>query len=356
MTTFQDYPAQTMAPNENDFPLFPYPDAWSDHTYEPYPDQSYMNTTSFDSYQTHPAYIPTDQYTFGADNSFQPKTHLHPYHSPANSAAQSFDVQQPPVLSSTSDSGASAPSTISSAMGSPSMHPQLVNNWGQQPDMGMIPDIVHPDNLGQDVFASTGFDMESIPAVTDKGCVGELHNFSSSQPAISAPLSNVSSYRSSFDFLRDAGPIPPTWMDSQMSNAFPITNVQTSSSMPLTITPPASGNMSPSDSLFRSPTTPASATSPVLERVKGKRKASVAQSAPKRLRGSSPLTQAMSYNEADLPPRPQAPKNSLSSPFFSQSSGYFVPPLESSCPSPALLSYFFSLFHDTSGQRDLNVG
>lgn len=327
-----------MASNNNDFPLFPYPADWNDQSYQPYPDQSYMTSNTFDSYQTYPPYTQPDQFSFGQDNTFQSKGH-NTYNSPAHSATQSFDVQQPPAFSSTSDSGASAPSTISSAMGSPSIQPQSGNHWGQQHHMGMLPDIVHPDGLGHDVFASTGFDIETIP-VTDKGCVGEFHNISSSQQAQSVFPFDFSSHPSSFDFLRDTG----SFGQEQVQSQLPFTTTAQSVSMPLVITPPNRDSMSPSDSNFKSPTTPASATSPVLERVKGKRRSTVTHGVSKRPRGSSPLTQAMSYNEADLPARPKAPLPTFSSPFFSQSSGNFVPPLESSCPSPA--HFLFSLFPD----------
>lgn len=336
MATFAEYSSQTMA--SNDFPLFPYQEVWNDQTYQPYPDQSYLSSTSFDSYPSHPAYVQADQYSFGPDMTFQSKHHN--YTSPAHSAAQSFDVQQPPILSSTSDSGASAPSTISSAMGSPSIQPQAANGWGQQHNMAMLPGIVHPDGLGQDVFASTGFDIETIP-VTDKGCVGELHTISSSQQAQSAFPFDVPSQPSAFLF-GDAPLFPQPRTQPQMSNTASSIYTGHSTSAPLAITPPTRDSMSPSDSFFKSPTTPASATSPVLERVKGKRKSTVVHGAHNRARGSSPLTQAMSYDEADLPERPQAPLPTFSSPFFTQSSGIFVPPLESSCPFPYPPFLFFS--------------
>ncbi len=204
MATFAEYSQQTMASN-HDFTLYPYQDVWSnDQAYLPtstYPDQSYLNATSFDSYQTTQAYDPS-HYAF--DHSFQTKTNLQPpspNYSPSNSASHSFDLQNPPVLSSTSDSGASVQSTISSAMGSPSMQPQATNEYSQQ--MSMFPGIVQSDNMSQDVF-STGYDIDRIP-VTGKGCVGELTAISSSQQLQSAPVFNYSSFPTSFDLLRDTG-------------------------------------------------------------------------------------------------------------------------------------------------------
>ena len=349
MATFADFPPQTMASN-NDFTLYPYQEVWNqDQSYLPassYADDAYLNTTTFDTYQTHPVYVQPDQFSYGADQSFQTKNNLQPpspNYSPAHSNSHSFDLH-PPILSSTSDSGASVQSTISSAMGSPSAQPQQSNDWTQQQSASMFPGIVHPDSLGHDVFATTGFDLETIP-ITDKGCVGELTAISSSESLKSAASFNFSLFPTSYDLLHPSQPYlqaPRDGVWSQSFNAQTTTGADRSLSIASTVTPQPSSsveNVSPNDSVFRSPTTPASATSPVLERVKGKRTSSVTPPAPKRARGSSPLTQAMSYHENDLPSRPQAPTPTFTSPFFSQSSGNYVPPLELSCPSPLLRSF-----------------
>ena len=119
MATFAEYQQQTMASN-NDFPLYPnQQDLWNyDQTYLPtstYADTSYLNGTTLDSYQT------TQAFEFAFDPSFHTKNLQPPSsdYSPANSASHSFESQHLPILSSTSDSGASVTSTISSAMGSP---------------------------------------------------------------------------------------------------------------------------------------------------------------------------------------------------------------------------------------------
>jgi hypothetical protein len=178
MTTFAEYPQQTMASDENnDFTLFPYQEMWNnDQTYIPpstFADQTFGQPTSFDAFSTQQAYAHPNQFAFNPE-SYQPaKNNLQPpspSYSPANSASHSFDYQNPPILSSTSDSGASVQSTISSAMGSPSAQPQASNDWSQQQNSNMIPGIVHHDSLAQGIFATTGFDFDTIP-VTDKGCV-----------------------------------------------------------------------------------------------------------------------------------------------------------------------------------------
>lgn len=353
MATFAEYSSNNMASNTtSDFPLFAYNEMWNDQNYQSYPDQSYMDTTSFDGYPSMPAYNQPNQYAYGSHATFQQKPHGHgdAYTSPSHSAAPSFDLQQPPVLSSTSDSGASAPSTISSAMGSPSIQPQATNAWMPQNNMGMLPDIVHPDSLSHDIFASTSFDIETIP-VTDKGCVGELNAISSFQRPQSAFPFNPSINRVPTYPARSTAISAQEVSSTQAPTAMPGASNALATNLPLAITPPDRDSMSPNDNFFKSPTTPASATSPVLERVKGKRKSSFVHNALKRPRGSSPLTQAMSYSEADLPARPHAPLPTFPSPFFSQSGGYFVPPLESSCPFPFLFSFLSFLISFMTERR-----
>ncbi|KAK4951199.1 hypothetical protein LTR10_010171 [Elasticomyces elasticus] len=188
MTTYAEYQQQTMASNENnDFQLFPY--TWTgEQTYLPtttYDDQGYIYSTASDSYAAQQAYAHPiqDQFTFNTD-SFQPSKHHHlqapgSTYSPANSASHSFDFQNPPMLSSTSDSGASVQSATSSGMNSPH---QQSHDWSQQANMNMLPGIVQHDNVAQDLFATTGLDYDTIP-VTDKGCVGLAPNTTGSASA-----------------------------------------------------------------------------------------------------------------------------------------------------------------------------
>lgn len=108
-----------------------------------------------------------------------------PAYSPTSSIAQSFDMH-PPVLSSTSDSGASVQSNISSAMGSPSMDvPQQAPAWNQLHEL--FPSIVQQDNFQPDQFTSTCYDFDSLVAPDSKypGFVGEPSRISSSQSSVS---------------------------------------------------------------------------------------------------------------------------------------------------------------------------
>lgn len=353
MATYAEYQQQTMASDNNDFTLYPFQQAWHDQTYLPtsFAENPYIDPTPFDSFQSQQAlaHPVQQQFSFNTESYQQAKNHLQPQsptYSPSNSASHSFDFQHPPVLSSTSDSGASAQSTISSAMGSPSVQHQASNEWGQQQRMNMLPSIMHHDNMAQDLFATTTFDLDNVPA-TEKGCVGEFTNVSSfQQPQTVSPF-NMSSLPFAFVPAQDAHFSGSQDWSLPPSDRSPHAAWQ---SMPSHATLPAYPSgintthaTSPNDGMFRSPTTPASATSPVLERVKGHRQASVAHQASRNPRSVSPLAASTTYHEDDVPSRPQAPLPTFTSPFFSQSSGHFVLPLESSCPSPLLISYIFSL-------------
>ncbi|KAK1068398.1 hypothetical protein LTR74_005688 [Friedmanniomyces endolithicus] len=341
MATYSQYPQHSMSlENDNDFPLFPY--GWTqDQTFLPtstFDDHSYIYPTAPDSFTAQHTYAHSgyDQSAFISESYHPIKDHLQApgsSYSPSNSASRSFDFQNPPMLSSTSDSGASGQSATSSGMNSPSLQPQQSESWSQQTNMDMIPGIVHHDSLVQDIFATTGLDLDPI-LVTDKGCVGELLNFSSSQqPQSSSFLAPSFSSSNMSQYAQSTGTCE-YWIANPTIGAMGLRSSRATLGPQLHISNTVEA-ASPNDSVFRSPTTPASATvtSPVLERLKGRRKASITPPAPKRARGSSPLSTFTSVDGIEVPPRPQAPRPHLQSPFFYQSSGYFVPPLELSYPS-----------------------
>lgn len=277
MASYADYSAQTMA--SDDFTLYPDAESWNpEQSYLPtstYADQPYLSATTFDS-----SFQAPQQYS---DCTFEqtPQHAKEPFHSPAHSTSHSFDYQNPPRFSTTSDSGHS---TISSAMGSPSAQMQP-SEWNHH--LNLFPDIVQHNDNG--VFAATTFEYDSIP-VTDKGCVGESSSISSSQQLQSTVLSDAPLFSTS---------------TAEVQNVV--------------------------RDHFRSPTTPASATSPgsAIEYKKCSSNATTASTTPRCANG-----RRFSHTPS-------------SSHFFSQSSGYFVPPLESSCPfSPTScrISYSSLLF------------
>nr|POE60629.1 hypothetical protein CFP56_73992 [Quercus suber] len=301
MATFE-YPSHPMA--ANDFTLYPYQEQQPQETwnqdeqqlpYSTYQDSNYIAASTLESYQAQPAYITPEPFAYSCEHSLHGPT---PSYSPSNSATHSFDNQNLPVLSAPSDSGASAQSTISSAMGSPAMQPLPPNEWAQSQHLSMLPGIFQDESA---VFPN-GFDYETIP-VTNKGCVGELTDVSSSQPQMSRTI--LSSSASSTPLQPVESRIWPLRTPGlSLSPAFsPCSNIDFTS---------------PSDNVFKSPTTPASATSPSFDLLRSK------QLAPFY---SDPC------DILEVPSRPKAPKPTSSPFFFSHTNGSFVLPLEASYPA-----------------------
>jgi hypothetical protein len=251
-------------------------------------------------------------------------------------ADYSFE-HQPPVLSSTSDSGASIQSAMSSNMGSPSTQPQQMNDWNQHFNMG--PSIFPQDNL-----ATSMFESGTIPGEAKIGCVGELSKVSSSHD---------------FSLLQSSARnmTGETWSEDQASTGD--TTAHATYRMGSAFTTMESGYQTYSavpagvdnDSSFQFPISPASSSlpfqprSPVLERVKGRRQVSTVSS-PKRTPGTTRSVRSSGGTE-----RLYAPQSPTQSPFFSQSSGHFVPPLWSSCPYP-FFNFLFSLHNHGGGKMN----
>ncbi|GAB7325943.1 hypothetical protein MBLNU13_g09994t2 [Cladosporium sp. NU13] len=178
----------------------------------------------------------------------------------------SFD-HQPPVLSSTSDSGASIQSGMSSHMNSPSTQPQQMNDWNQQ--FNVCPSIFQPDNM----IPTSMFESGTISGEAKIGCVeawtdvqADTANATTRDPSQNQPV--FSSIETSDGAYGDV----PTGLD----NNFVFTSPSSSS-------PP------------RAPSLPFTPRSPVLERVKGRRQASTVSS-PKRLFGTIRLARSGSVH------------------------------------------------------------
>lgn len=298
---------------------------------------SYLQNATYDdsSFMAYPQQTygqpQNESYSF---NSEQFSRHGMSQHNMLAKGEYTFD-QQPPVLSSTSDSGASIQSAMSSNMGSPSAQPQHTADWQQQ--FNINPSILQPESG----IPTSIFESGTIPTDGKIGCVGECTEVSS--------FHNVS-------FLPSSAPFPRGQPSTGLSaNGF---FANSRHAYHMSHVPPHAGTGSAIHDMehrnaidgvaFSSPPSPASSIyhfpprSPVLERVKGQRR-TFAVSSPRRMLGSTRL--ARSSSAGGDTQRLYAPQSPTHSPFFSQSSGHFVPPLGSSCPSPFLNSLFSLSYH-----------
>lgn len=234
----------------------------------------------------------------------------------------SFD-HQPPVLSSTSDSGASIQSGMSSHMNSPSTQPQQMNDWNQQ--FNVCPSIFQPDNM----IPTSMFESGTISGEAKIGCVGELSKVSSSHDFSFLQSSAHDSTGEAWTNVRADTANATTRATSQ--NPLVFSSIETGAGAYSDVPTGADNSFvftSPSSST--TPSLPFTPRSPVLERVKGRRQASTVSS-PKRSFGTSRLARSGSVH-GGVTERLYAPQSPTQSHFFSQSSGHFVPPLGSSCP------------------------
>ncbi|RMY99212.1 hypothetical protein D0864_04122 [Hortaea werneckii] len=359
MATFSEY-QQPIMTSDNDFTLYSYPETWNDPSFlmPAYADQSYAGTTTYDNFPAPQAYAQPDQKHSMFTQSYQSAQHhlrpQSPNYSPSNSASHSLDYQNAPILSSTSDSGASAQSTISSTMGSPSAQASASNDWQQPASMSMVqPSIVQQEHVGQDFFAPTGFDVDMIP-IANKGCVGESNSVSSSQPPQNF------SFSSPFSLPPPAQPNGTTSTAisrpsglSTASQAKRLSDQPMFAPQPL-ITGPLDAT-SPTSSEFKSPDTPVPSVSPVLRRVMGKqrRDESVASSRnPSLIQPTSPSqptstqfheAQPMQPHQQMMYPHPPSPRPAVHSPSFGKA------------PSPYMRTHAWQPYPAYPGSRRQSI-
>lgn len=228
--------------------------------------------------------------------------------SPSLYPDESPELRPPPSNLST----ASGPSASSSTMGSPySIHGQTVPGpeWNST-GLGINPSIVGCgfDSFQDFSYATSG--MEHELAFTD---VAKSHVFVGECPKVSESSSSVSAFVPS-----DPMGLIGSLLDHNGSDASTLRSTQSPRSA---TTPPSSG----SDFFFKSPSTPASSTSPLSTR-----RFSVVSQGARDCRSSSFLSTAQSF-QPDVIEQSSYTTTYHQSPFFSQTSGQFIPPLESSC-------------------------
>ncbi len=333
--------------------------------------------TSYESYQPVSAYSSTPSTYFGAHNvpyetqkgnMGRPMRRQSPPGSPSPSISQTFD-HPPSTLSSAS--GASAQSTASSTDGSPYASATHIlpyeDKWsGPLHGLGIAPGIVNSESFTQDSFPPANFENDLMLEESKfPDYVGECKNDFSSSVSISQPVAS-----SVFCALASQNSVPALSSRPLALETGTVSKVVTIDSIleeanskiqkPVQLVSPistASAAASPTTfrsihqtasptqgkSSFRAPLTPSSAASRFPSRA-----TSPHGSGDHILFGhpTTPLDDARAprspqkspershpRSQSTTPPisQHQALYNQSQSPFFGQSSGRFVAPLESSC-------------------------
>ena len=331
-------------------------------------------STSYESYPAVSAYSSAPSAYFGAQNvphetqkgsMARPLRRQTPSGSPSPSISQAFD-HPPSTLSSAS--GASAQSTASSADGSPYASATHVlpyeDKWsGALHGLGIAPGIVNSESFAQDSFPPANFEHD-LMLEDDKfpNYVGECgKNFSLSFPYSQSFASSVSSSLASQNFVPASSSRPlarntttgtkGVTIDSILEEANrklqkPVQLISPVSAASAAASPTSFTNRhqttSPTQrrSSFRSPLTPASATSRFPSRATSPYGSGdhvflehpLDDVRAPRTREQSPEG-CHPCNPSTLPPisRHHGHYGQSQNPFFGQSSGRFVAPLESSC-------------------------
>lgn len=359
-----------------------------------------LTSSTYDAYPSASAFSHSASNYYGGTLSFvvdAPKENERANQSQITSSGSpspsvSFD-HPPSILSSTSV--ASVNSTPSSAVGSPYSHDtKAVQGQEQWTDshqgLGIAPGIAHNEGFGTDLYPLPNLDNDLVFS-EDKfsgSFVGESRRiFSSSISASAASVpSSISSCKSPPNSLPAfcASPLaidtsvatrdvtidtilnevnsqidtPKTALMSPAS----INSVETSPKSFQSIRPIHHPSSPPARISFKSPTTPASAMSPFASRVTPppsvrlheSRRNSIVACNDSKATNSPTLSSYRTHPYSRLAPLPGSqalsPKHQSQSPFFGQSSGRFIAPLESSCWFSLNARFFSSLF--TNSRRN----
>ena len=341
-------------------------------------------STSYESYPPVAAYSSAPSAYFGAQNvpyetqkgnMGRPMRRQTPSGSPSPSISQAFD-HPPSTLSSAS--GASAQSTASSTDGSPYASATHVlpfeDKWsGPLHGLGIAPGIVNSESFSQESFPPANFENDSM---LEDGkfpdYVGECGTFFSPSASLSKPFaSSVFSglaprkFVPGFSFqplaLETTAVTKDVTIDTildeanskiqkpvQMVSPISATSAAASPTTPTSghqISPPQRKNscrtpLTPSSAASRFPSPAASPHGSGAHVFPGHRIISLDDVRASRKPQQS-LERCHPYNQSIPPPKSQhqALYGPFQSPFFGQSSGRFVAPLESSCRFSLLSSF-----------------
>ena len=339
-----------------------------------------------------PLYYTTPRYEISGGKAYgmsEPQRYT-PAGSPSPSVSQAFD-QPPSTLSSAS--GASVQSTASSAVGSPYSHATNTlpghDQWTEsRHGLGIAPEIVHNDGFAQETMFPLGSmdnDLVFDESKLQGNFVGESGTLSSpsfphvqASPSISSrPVLRSSTTSSSLipnATPADSSLVPKATPADTSPNGRDVTidtileEVNSRMSSPRrTVSPNTAQPAHPAPGSFRgvydatsplghtggfkSPTTPASAMSPYHPGASippgpyqrdHLNQSSIIGADTRVRRGSNSPTERFSHSRSAQPRvQDHFPIVRSQSPFFSQSSGRFVPPLQSSCWFSLLSPFVF---------------
>ncbi len=281
---------------------------------------------------------------------------------PSPSVSQSYE-HPPSAVSSVS--GASGQSTASSVVGSPYSHAtQCLPGQEHWTDphlgLGIAVGTCHNDTFGNDIFPSSNIDHDLMfeDGKYPNSFVGKSSNISpssvstsySNPPAVSSPPSqNLISALQTAQLALDTSvaahhiTIDTILEEVNSSIAASPQSISPSSAVSKKGSPHPGPSIPHTASSFKAPTTPASAMSsfaprgftPPTPRQRPPRRHSTAVCADVNVQRSPTASSGRfhPYGRPILPPVPlnQFRENQSQRPFFSQSSGIYIAPLESSC-------------------------
>lgn len=268
----------------------------------------------------------------------------------AHSSQQQTSHDFPPSLLS-SASGPSVASASSSTIGSPySVHAQTVSTqdaWASQHGLGFDPTIVSHEVFAPE-YVGAGIDLELSFATSDKihgTFVGECADLSSFQKRSSTfPVNLPSSSLCVPHQARITASPEPLTIDSILDRASAASAVKRGCPN-LTREGPSgpirreNGFVRPSSGVFKSPTTPASAHTRNTSSKSPTAHASVHAASYPPAASRTPMTHQQPQQHSPSSPPTQQNGHHFQNHFFAQSSGNFMPPLESSCSfSPCAVS------------------
>jgi hypothetical protein len=328
--------------------------------HHPYPDLTFQHVNSFEStssYSTAPSTM-YDMPSFAVSAPPPDMIKVEQYHRPTPSASPSQAGEQPPSSLSNA-SGQSIPSAASSAVGSPysgNHGMSYTDGWTSVQGLGLM----NNDGMVPDICFTTGMESEMVFAPDHKltSFVGECDKISSVKTN-SIPFSAASPSQSfvspaiAVNTTLDPGITIDTILEQAESavttpklGSSPLSSRRSSSSPISAAGVNSMRRMSKDNGEFRSPTTPASAVkqqfelpssvhySPAVTHRRGSLQKSVTGAGITKSRATPPYSPKRSFTSVPSPLQ-ECPKHAyatqIHNSFFAQSSGSFLPPLESSC-------------------------